>query len=218
MRPTVPQTEACFRAFNALCFGGTLPNVPVAVCHARTFLGRLVMRRKGGLWRSHVDYLLEISDGYDLTQAVFEDTVLHEMIHLHVAVSRLSDTSPHGPVFRRIMDDLNRRFGRHVTVSCRPKDGLLQPVRPRDHYVGLSELPDGRTAIVVCSAGRMPWLDARLPAAFGIRPLRWYRTQHPFFDRYPHARTLRMYPVDAGALALPLAHAEAVAIRPRAAT
>lgn len=116
--------------FNALCFGGKLPVVPLKVSHARTFLGKLVMRRKRGFFLSRTEYQLRISDFYDLPQQEFEDTVLHEMIHLHIAVNRLKDTSPHGPVFRRIMEAFNQRYGRHVTVSRRMKDGPLKPARP----------------------------------------------------------------------------------------
>ena len=58
---------------------------------------------------------------------LIEDTILHEMIHYHIAVNQLRDTSAHGRLFRREMKRINAEGNRHITISYRlSKDQLLE--------------------------------------------------------------------------------------------
>lgn len=110
-----------FFEFNALCFEGALPVVPIRMSRARSYCGMLrsrVLRNKDGR-RTHYDFLLLISTAFDLPEAELEDTVLHEMIHYWIYWNELTDTSAHGRLFRAKMKEINERFGRHITISHR---------------------------------------------------------------------------------------------------
>ena len=88
MIPTVGYLEERFDTFNAMCFGGALPRIPIKLSKARGFVGRLQYRVKRD-WRRRVvgreDFVLRISTRFDLPEAEVEDTLIHEMIHLWIA-------------------------------------------------------------------------------------------------------------------------------------
>ena len=121
MRPSLSFLQEKFDYFNGLCFGGCLPRVRLRVSHARCYMGQLrYKRRRSLLLRTRItDLVISVSDFLDLSEAEVEDTLLHEMIHLHILLSGRRDRSAHGPLFRAKMRDFNEQFGRHVTVSYR---------------------------------------------------------------------------------------------------
>lgn len=123
MYPTLALVEEKFGAFNALCFEGKLPQPVLKLSHAKTYLGRLTFKKKfSGFWHRKVelyDFVLRISACYDLPEAVFEDTLIHEMIHYEIALGQQQDRSAHGPLFRNRMKEINDRFGRHIRISYR---------------------------------------------------------------------------------------------------
>ena len=57
-----------------------------------------------------------------MDERLLEDTIIHEMIHYHILSNQLQDTSAHGKLFRKMMDDINARFGRNVTISHKPTE------------------------------------------------------------------------------------------------
>ena len=120
MIPTVEYLEERFDTFNRMCFEGALPRIPIKLSHARTFVGRLVYRPVRN-WRGRVvrreDFVIRISTRFDLPEAEIEDTLIHEMIHYWIAWKDIPDSSTHGREFRRIMQEINTRHGRHLTIS-----------------------------------------------------------------------------------------------------
>lgn len=135
MRATLPFIQERFDAFNQLCFGGSLPAIPLALSNAKGFLGvcRFKKRRKlFGKWELY-DFSIRISTRFDLPQDVIEDTLLHEMIHCYIGLNGLADTSAHGKVFRRMMKEINAKYGRHIRISHRlsqMEEGVSSPLVP----------------------------------------------------------------------------------------
>ena len=77
---------------------------------------------------------MRISLDFDLPQEEWEDVVIHEMIHLHIAHHDIKDSSSHGPKFRAMMADINRRHGRRICVTARStKEELDKDKRVRGH-------------------------------------------------------------------------------------
>lgn len=74
-------------------------------------------RRLLGGGMENYDFKLQISTQIDLSECELEDTIIHEMIHYYIGVHQWRDTSAHGRLFRQMMNDINERFGRQVTVS-----------------------------------------------------------------------------------------------------
>ena len=119
MIPTISFVQTKFDEFNSLCFDGKLPPLTIKMSRARTFLGQLSYKRRIKLFGKVEKYafVLKISTSFDLPEQEVEDIILHEMIHYHIGVNQLTDTSAHGQLFRKIMNDINTRFSRHVTIS-----------------------------------------------------------------------------------------------------
>lgn len=99
MTATIPFIQKVFDRFNALCFEGVLPAVPIVLTRAGTFLGKMEYKSRRdffGIVSSHYDFRLKISTGFDLTQEELEDVIIHEMIHYYIAYRNLRDSSAHG--------------------------------------------------------------------------------------------------------------------------
>ncbi|MGN1236467.1 MAG: SprT-like domain-containing protein, partial [Bacteroidaceae bacterium] len=116
---SVAFAEKKFDEFNRLIFGGGLPRVPIELCDVKSFFGECVCRkRRVSLGRIECyDYRLRFNRRADLPERDLEDVIIHEMIHYYIGINNLRDTSAHGPLFRSLMNKINERFGRHVTVS-----------------------------------------------------------------------------------------------------
>ena len=204
MTPTVEYLEERFDTFNRMCFDGALPRIPIKLSRARSFVGRLIYRPVRD-WRGRVvrreDFVLRISTYFDLPEAEIEDTLIHEMIHYWIAWKGIKDTSSHGKEFRRIMKEINALHGRHLTISHKSTpEEQDRDTRVRDHYFCVSQLADGRTALTVAA---QPCI-ARIRRAFrwspSIRSQTWYHSRDPWFNRYPHCRSPKIFPVDPAVL------------------
>ena len=212
MIPTVPYLEERFDTFNRMCFGGVLPRIPIVLSRARTFVGRFQYRCVRN-WRGRTvrkeDFVLRMSVHFDLPEAEVEDTLIHEMIHYFIAWKGLEDSSTHGRLFRAMMQEINVRYGRHLTISHKstPAD-LARDTRIREHELLVSELADGRSAVTVCARSRIGPVRRALLLAPSVRELRRYRSRDPWFNRFPRCRTPKVFPVDPAELQMHLEDAE----------
>lgn len=197
MLPTLPFIEDRFDYFNRLCFQNSLPRPTFRLSNARTYLGQMAYRRKRGLLGQIIGkeaLILSVSRRYDLPPAEIEDTIIHEMIHLYIHVHHVRDTSAHGPAFRRMMDDINRRFSRHITIARRNDAALLQSDRSNDRYIlCVSRLRDGRIGITRTSARGMVKLWNAIPALPNVERAEWFISKDAYFSRLPRSRTATVY-------------------------
>lgn len=203
MRATKEYVERKYAEFNSLCFGGSLPVLPVELSDAKTFLGMLVCRRRRGRngRTEEYDYRLRINTRLDLPEDVIEDTIIHEMIHYYIAVNGLQDSSAHGQLFRRIMDGINKKYGRHVTISHRLDKAQREQAygsRRRWHAVALVRFRDGRTGIKV-----LPRIVQRIVNYYnkvGMSPMveriDLFMSDNPWLGRFPNSSALNATFVD----------------------
>ncbi|MCR4824380.1 MAG: SprT-like domain-containing protein, partial [Bacteroidales bacterium] len=192
--------EERFDTFNRMCFDSALPRIPIKLSSARTFVGRLQYTRVRDLWGRHVGndaFVLRISKRFDLPEEEIEDTLIHEMIHYYIAWKGLRDSSTHGRIFRSMMQDINTRYGRHLTISHKssPED-LDGDTRIRTHRICVSTLDDGRTAVTVCAKTRIHNIRRAFSWSPAIRSTAWYTSTDPWFNRFPRCRTAKIFPVD----------------------
>lgn len=181
-----------FEYYNALIFGGGLPTPAFRVTNARRTMGSL--RYKTGLLGRHYDFVLCMSKAFNLSESESDDVLIHEMIHLEILSGSKRDTSAHGRLFRERMAQINRDYGRHVTVSRRLPDGILKPdERVRTHYVCLCTLPDGRKGICVTTAKHVAAFKRALPRLYDIKDVEWFETQNPYYNSLPHSVKPRLY-------------------------
>ncbi len=200
MIATLPFVQETFDRFNALCFEGALPPVPIVLSKARTFLGKVEykgVRGLFGLLSSNKDFRMKISTSFDLPQEELEDVVLHEMIHYYIAWKHLKDSSSHGKVFRSIMGQINSGYGRHVSISHKSRPGQVnaRPRKPGMRNVCVTTFKDGSRGVTVACDTKVRELHrffSRCPDICGIQ---WYGTDDPFFDKYPRSRTPKVYKI-----------------------
>ena len=199
--------------FNTLCFQGSLPRIPFRLTRANTFGGKLQFKRHRKPFGKevHPDHVLVMDISHDRTDEAVEDILLHEMIHYYIEHHHLKDSSTHGRVFRQMMDDINQRFNRHITVSLKERTAEAD-TRSRTHYVCRVSFHDGRQGVTVTSLSRLPEINRTFLTTGDILSLEWYVSFDPFFNRFPHVRTPKVYRIAEDELslhlhdALPLRH------------
>lgn len=203
MIATLPFIQETFDHFNKLCFEGELPSVPIILSKARTFLGKMEYKGKRGLFglvTSNYDFKIKISTIFDLSREELEDVVIHEMIHYYIAYRNIKDTSVHGEVFRRIMETINQKYGRHIEVRHRykPEEIIARPTSPefRKHYLCVSTFKDGTQGITVCASTKIFEIYKKIPRYYDITSMDWYGTIDPFFNRFPRSNTPKIYRIN----------------------
>ena len=200
MQFTLPFIGDSFQRFNKLVFEGKLPTPCFMLSRARTFVGKFEARgKRDWMGRTHWNYVLRFSTAFDLPQEELEDTILHEMIHFSLRISNMRDVSPHGPKFRTMMEIINERFNRHITVSHDSK-GKGSPVLRRAswHIVGVVSFRDGRKGIKVLPRIEQRVLEwnRRVLTSSTVTSTKYCLALHELFQRYPNSTAMKVGIVD----------------------
>ena len=196
MTLTVDLLRTWFRQFNDDYFGGELPVPSLALSKARTRLGTMSCKRKLHVCVvAYSDFAIRISTYYDCTEREYQETLLHEMIHYYITYKHIRDKSSHGPVFRSIMERLNREHGWNVTVSSSMRDHKISDPQSalavRNYLVLAIVTKDGGRMLSVVSPRSAREIDRRARMVAEIVDHRWYTTQDEYFRNFPKVRTLR---------------------------
>ena len=193
MRPSIDYIKTKFDEFNKLCFGGTLKPLPFRLSSARTFIGKVQFERKRNVYGKlhNQNFVFRISDLIDRPQEVIDDTILHGMIHYYILSNQIHDTSPHGVVFKKWMNEINAKYNRNITISHR----LTQQEREGDdqirrHFVCLVHFNDGQIGIAIPASTRLFQFYDQIPKIKGIVGWQWYGTHNPYFNRYKRSTTV----------------------------
>ena len=200
MIATIPFMERKFEEFNKLMFGGKLPKIPIILTDAKTFLGKCVYRQRTGRdgKPEYYDFKLRINTRVDLPESEVEDTLIHEMIHYYIALNRLEDASTHGPLFIHMMNSINEKYGRHLTVRYKgTAEQNEQLVDKKQHYhvVAVVTFHDGRTGIKVLPRGVesiLKYYNA-VSAANNVASVRLFMSNDIFFNRFPNSSALKVH-------------------------
>ena len=192
MKPSVPYIEAKFDEFNTMIFGGALPRIPVSLGKAASYVGLCTFKSRRRPFRpvEYYDFRLRFSSRFDLPEPELEDTIIHEMIHYHIRLRGIKDTSAHGKVFRQMMEDINTRYGRHITVSHRTtkeqREALVDR-RPRLRVVAIVSFTDGRQGLkqLPPAAPRVAAWHRALTLSGKVSGIEYYLVTDPWFNRYP---------------------------------
>lgn len=194
MTPTTEQIATWFDTFNRDYFAGSMPRPRLSLGHSRTRLGSMACRRRRTLlgWKNS-DFAIRLSTYYDCTERELQTVLLHEMIHLYIAWKGISDDAPHGCVFRRMMDELNTRYGWNITVSTSMRG--RQTTAPRDsnrqRLVLALENSRGECFLSVVNPRYAVRLKAQLGRAIDVKPRAWFVSTDPFFADFTTVRSLR---------------------------
>lgn len=197
MRATHQFITEKYHEFNRSIFNGTLPEVRLTISNAKTRLGYLKFKMLTPWQKPKAEHFtLAVSRYYEVEQSELEDTLIHEMIHLYLHWTGKNDETPHGPNFRTMMETVNRRHGRHITVSSRTsKQKTESDTNIRRHYITVVSMRGGERVLAVCARTRIFYLDDMLSRTPGMENREWYVSTDPWFNRFPSVRTLKLYRV-----------------------
>lgn len=201
MIATLPHARRRFAYYNDLIWRGRLPLPRLELSHARSYIGQLSWRKETRPWAVREgDYRIRLSTAFDIPEAELDDVLIHEMIHYDIALSRIRDTSPHGRVFTAAMDDINRRFGRHVSVSRRDLKPLVPPAprsqrTPRQHAVAILSLSDGRRGLKVLPLNPRRIADYRKAAQRSpdVERVEIVTCKSQWLEQFPVSSAFRMH-------------------------
>ena len=197
---TIDWMEEWFKRFDQEYFGGKLPLPELALTRAKTRLGQLAFKRASRWGRTKLyDFKLSMSTYYDMTEQQAKSVLLHEMIHYIIGYTGLKDTSPHGVVFRGMMDNLNRKYGWDIRVMTSTKGWKVservaekkKAKGPQTYLMLAIELKDGKFFLSRVNPGFARRIEKQLPMVRELRSHRWYTTQESYFEDYPQVRSLR---------------------------
>ena len=197
---TIDWMEEWFKRFDQEYFGGKLPLPELSLTRAKTRLGQLAFKRASRWGRTKLyDFKLSMSTYYDMTEQQAKSVLLHEMIHYIIGYTGLKDTSPHGVVFRGMMDNLNRKYGWDIRVMTSTKGWKVservaekkKAKGPQTYLMLAIELKDGNFYLSRVNPGFARRIEKQLPMVRELRSHRWYTTQESYFEDYPQVRSLR---------------------------
>lgn len=203
MKPTIQYIEQKFKEFNTLMFGGKLTMPPIQLSNARTFVGQCAAKRRHTLFHGTqlYDFRLKFSVLFDLPECEWEDTIIHEMIHYYIGANGLKDTSSHGQLFREIMDTINKRYGRNLTITHKSTPEQKEAVISKKkvwHVIALVYFADGRKGIKV-----LPRIRQRITAYRStmlrdprISRIDLFMSNDPYFNRFPNSSAFNVILAD----------------------
>lgn len=200
MNVTISYIEEKFDEFNRLMFAGRLPRIPVCLTNVKTFVGQCACKKRLGAdgKPEYYDFKLRINTRITLTEQELEDTLIHEMIHYYIFFNRLSDTSSHGQLFQRIMNEINRKFHRHISVSFKGTQAQREEAvdnRARYHVVAVVTLNNGSQGIKVLPrvVPKILHFHNTLLKDKRVSQIQLYISNHPFFNRFPCSSALKVH-------------------------
>lgn len=202
MKPTLQYVQNKFREYNQLFFKGSLPEIPIELSDAKGFIG-VCRYKKRELEDGTVelyDFRLSINTRIDLPEEEIQDTIIHEMIHYFIGINRLEDSSSHGPLFQHLMNSINEKYGRHVSISrksTKEENKQIVDKRPKWHVLAVVTFFGGRKGIKV-----LPRITERILAynmgmgeSPGVEHIDYYLSKDTFFNRFPNSSALKVYNV-----------------------
>ncbi len=184
-----------FMRFNAQYFDGVLPLPRLRTGRSRTQLGTMSCKRKTSWGRTKLyDFTISLSNYYDQTEHQFQSVLLHEMIHLSIAVSGVKDTSPHGVVFRGLMQRLNRD-GWDIQIMTKTRDytkAYTGTATVIAQYIVLAlEMNDGKRFLSSVNPKFAHDINRQLKMVPQISHFAWFTTSDRWFEAMPKVRSLR---------------------------
>lgn len=184
-----------FMRFNTQYFDGVLPLPRLRAGRSRTQLGTMSCKRKTSWGHTKLyDFTISLSNYYDQTEHQFQSVLLHEMIHLSIAVSGVKDTSPHGVVFRGLMQRLNRD-GWDIQIMTKTHGytkACTGSVTVIAQYIVLAlEMNDGKRFLSSVNPKFVRDINQQLRTIPQISHYAWFTTSDRWFETMPKVRTLR---------------------------
>ena len=106
---TISYISEKFEKYNNLYFNGSLKTPKFKISNSKRALGTLSISRRlnfyGGYTKEHT---ISISKYYDRTEKQYDNTLIHEMIHLYISQNDIIDNGSHGRRFKAECARINK--------------------------------------------------------------------------------------------------------------
>lgn len=196
MKPDLAYIKDRFRYFNSRIFVSPLPEPKFQISDAATHAGMFVGKYRADGYPATVppECCIRISRRHDLEPTVLDDVLIHEMIHYWLWYNKKRDTAPHGVLFLRLMNEINRRFSRNITVShritaeSRDSDRKVKP-----HYILVTRWKDGFEGLTPMARTRIFDMHDVFLRNPDVVEMKWYFTMDPYFNRFRSFLTPKYY-------------------------
>ncbi len=175
MRPDLNYIIEKFDYYNNLCFEGKLKRPVIRLNTRKAALGLTRV----------VDKSIEISVRMDLPEEEYIDTLVHEMIHYYILSNNLVDDSPHGTLFKKIMNEITEKYGIKITINFDPTDEELVKTHTRPRFVCVASFDDGQVGLSVVAKNKLFQLWGIIPQLKGVEEARWYVSDRAIFGKFP---------------------------------
>ena len=109
MTLTISYISEKFEKYNNLYFNGSLKTPKFKISNSKRVLGTLSISKRlnfyGGYTKEHT---ISISKYYDRTEKQYDNTLIHEMIHLYISQNDIIDNGSHGRRFKAECARINK--------------------------------------------------------------------------------------------------------------
>lgn len=192
MKPTLEYIKQKFEEYNRVMFDGQLPDIPIEIVNVKGYHGKCSYKTRIGEdgKKKCYDFKLSINERLDVSEEELQDTLIHEMLHYFIGYNQLDDVSAHGPVFLSMMNIINTKFNRNLTVShkttIREAEQLVDTQRLW-HIIATIETKDGRFGIKVLPKIIVRVIDFvnKLQEDSNISSIELFMSDEPYFNRFP---------------------------------
>ena len=189
---TVERLQKSFRKFNKRFFDSILPDIEIKLSKSRNLLGYYEFKKIYGLSGRVIEkqpLKIVISAYYKQTLKQYEETLLHEMIHYYLSVTKsyISERDPHGIMFRRMMRLINETSEYNVTVCGNASKMKLNDKKKKDYFI-MTYVYKGRQYFSRVTKDFKDDNESGL-SLYDIKQYEMYTTSDDKLDRFPERRT-----------------------------
>lgn len=187
---TIERLRGIFYTLNRNYFGSDLPEPRFLLTRSRTILGQF--RCTNTLFpKGTKDHTIKVSTYYEMSEEQLRDIVAHEMIHYHIALNGLKDTSPHGRIFRREMARLNAA-GLNISIRTDTRRWTVaERNHKRERLVMALTTRDGKYMLTVANPKYAQMISRRARNCRDVATWQWFFTDDDRFASYSVVRSLR---------------------------
>ena len=109
MTLTISYISEKFEKYNNLYFNGSLKTPKFKISNSKRALGTLCISRRLNFYGEYTkEHTILISKYYDRTEKQYDNTLIHEMIHLYISQNDIIDNGSHGRRFKAECARINK--------------------------------------------------------------------------------------------------------------
>lgn len=135
-------------------------------------------------------FTIKVSKYYNREEKDLIDTLVHEMIHCYIAYNHIIDNGKHGREFKRMMEDINKRYGLNITVRAKVN---ARPSNPKheEHLILTLETSNDQHFICNLNKNYAREIVDRARRYSGTSKIGLFKSNDVKFEDWSKVRTLR---------------------------